>query len=192
MRTGKVILLFLLPMCLVVDTGCKPGSRIATPAEPPVRQIPDWPPVLADTLAAPERTEIVEIADDSHLPYISITRSGCYGHCPAYTLEIYSDGTVQYYGRAHVSKMGRFAGNIDPATVNRLLQFSRTGGFSKLPASIPETMSRSEYFNATVISMRTSPGNFHTVTYWYGEPTILRELEAKIMLEVADIEWENQ
>jgi hypothetical protein len=43
---------------------------------------------------------------------ITLSRSGCYGMCSTYEIEIHGDGTVLYDGEAHVGTTGRKKVNI--------------------------------------------------------------------------------
>jgi hypothetical protein len=49
-----------------------------------------------------------------------IQRTTCFGSCPAYTLAVYRDGTVEFEGRAYVNVCGTAIGKIGPDKVIEL------------------------------------------------------------------------
>ncbi len=58
-----------------------------------------------------------------------MTRSICYGLCPAYGLDIFGDGLVVYTGRAHVRVRGRHSKNIGSVAASGLVTEFLTSGF---------------------------------------------------------------
>jgi len=38
--------------------------------------------------------------------FVSLSRDGCYGECPIYTVTVYSDGNVCYFGKQFVKVVG--------------------------------------------------------------------------------------
>jgi hypothetical protein len=63
----------------------------------------------AHTKAAPRKEK----------PYLlaTLTRSGCFGSCPAYLLQIHSNGRVFWFGIAEVETMGEDWATLDAATL---------------------------------------------------------------------------
>lgn len=59
---------------------------------------------------------------------ISLARSGCFGTCPSYTVEIHGDGAVEYVGRGHVDVTGRHAYRIPQQDVAALVENARRKG----------------------------------------------------------------
>ena len=52
---------------------------------------------------------------------ITLSRSGCYGRCPAYKIEIHGDGTVLYDGKANVAHKGSHTTKISHASLMELV-----------------------------------------------------------------------
>jgi hypothetical protein len=52
---------------------------------------------------------------------ITLSRSVCYGFCPAYTVTITGDGQVTYVGGAYVNVMGEQHAMVSPSDVQSLL-----------------------------------------------------------------------
>lgn len=53
---------------------------------------------------------------------ISLKRTQCYGHCPAYTVTVHGDGRVEYDGEAYVASKGHHEHRIDRASIERILR----------------------------------------------------------------------
>ncbi len=76
-----------------------------------------------------KRVPFPEIRDWSSLR-ITLSRSVCFGACPAYTVEIDGDGTVCYHGEHYVAAVGDRTDHIDAARVRALFeQFRRADYF---------------------------------------------------------------
>lgn len=54
-------------------------------------------------------------------PTISLNRSGCWGPCPVYVLNIYSDGTVVFEGDKYVREKGVAKGKISQQQLKMLI-----------------------------------------------------------------------
>jgi hypothetical protein len=63
---------------------------------------------------------------------ITLTRSMCYGFCPAYRVTISSDGEVTYVGERFVHAVGERRGTIPRADVERLLRRFDEARFDQL------------------------------------------------------------
>jgi hypothetical protein len=63
---------------------------------------------------------------------ITLSRSMCYGFCPAYRVTISGDGQVTYVGERFVNVVGERRANIAPADVERLLRRFDEVGFDRL------------------------------------------------------------
>lgn len=53
---------------------------------------------------------------------VTLERTECYGNCPAYSVEIFSDRGVRFVGKAHVGKLGDQAATIGPADFDFLVR----------------------------------------------------------------------
>lgn len=58
-----------------------------------------------------------------------LTRTGCYGTCPAYELSVYPDGRVEYVGTAFVGACGRRVGQVARAGHARLARAFREANY---------------------------------------------------------------
>jgi hypothetical protein len=63
---------------------------------------------------------------------IELTRTGCLGTCPAYTVRLFGDGTVAFEGEYNVFAPGTHVANIAPTDVDRLVARFRAADFFAL------------------------------------------------------------
>tara|TARA_B110000908_G_C10184374_1_gene417280 strand:+ start:181 stop:525 length:345 start_codon:yes stop_codon:yes gene_type:complete len=49
-------------------------------------------------------------------------RSGCYGRCPSYKIEIQRDGNFVYFGKSNVKYVGEKIGILSKEQVNKLFE----------------------------------------------------------------------
>jgi hypothetical protein len=63
---------------------------------------------------------------------ITLTRTVCFGYCPAYSVTINGAGEVRYEGRAFVNVVGEARGRVSPDEVARLVARFDEIGFERL------------------------------------------------------------
>jgi hypothetical protein len=63
---------------------------------------------------------------------MKLSRSGCFGSCPAYSLEIHGDGTTIYRGNFFVAVTGEHREHLSPDQVNEILDAFRTADYFSL------------------------------------------------------------
>jgi hypothetical protein len=63
---------------------------------------------------------------------IRLSRSGCFGSCPGYTIKIQGDGTVSYKGNWYVSIEGEHTAHVSPDAARQLLSRFRATNFFAL------------------------------------------------------------
>jgi hypothetical protein len=68
----------------------------------------------------------------SSISQISLQRTACFGACPIYTVSIYPDGLVEFYGERFVQSLGNFTARVDPANFTVLADFVGQLGFFEL------------------------------------------------------------
>lgn len=94
---------------------------------------------IAVTACAPP---VPEIADGSTTPHptvsdwnsvrIKLERTGCFGFCPAYTVEIRGDGAVTYCGGEFVKERGERSKRVPVESVRNLVAKFMDAGFFAL------------------------------------------------------------
>ena len=51
---------------------------------------------------------------------VSLHRSPCFGYCPTFKIEVFTDGTARYNGYAHVTRLGSYTAKADAAFMKRV------------------------------------------------------------------------
>ena len=63
---------------------------------------------------------------------ITLSRTGCYGSCPSYTVEIHGDGTVLYDGGRYVAITGSHRASISSDAVSQMVEAFRAADYFSL------------------------------------------------------------
>ena len=63
---------------------------------------------------------------------ISISKSVCFGVCPAYSAQIFKDGTMLYEGIKNVENIGKFKGKVDLNELKGVIEEVTSIGFFSL------------------------------------------------------------
>jgi Domain of unknown function (DUF6438) len=126
----------------------------------------------------------------AHLPFpeihdwnslrITLNRSGCYGRCPAYEIEIHGDGTVLYEGKANVTTKGKRTGKISHATLIDLVDVFRKADYFSLAEHYVSGVTD----NPTYVSSISFDGMSKSVLDYVGRdvgmPSTVSEIEVAI------------
>ena len=103
---------------------------------------------------------------------ISLQRTACFGTCPIYKIEIYTDGSGTYTGTRFVENIGFSKFQLSKSDINKILEYAKKIGFSKL---------KDEYFEpitdlpTTYITIKDKQVKDYT-----GAPKKLKNLEKLI------------
>ena len=160
--------------------------------EVPVRAlIKDWVQIVPPEEWAKPRVPFPEIKDMNTLR-MSLTRTSCFGSCPAYSIEVRGSGETIYRGERNVLITGEHHATASRQEVIRLLEtfriadyFSLKDGYSQFVTDVPT------YTTAIEFDGRKKSVGDH-VGDGAGMPDIVTELEDKID-EVAGTEkWLNE
>lgn len=120
---------------------------------------------------------------------ITLQRTGCFGTCPAYTVEIHGDGTVLYRGNNYVLVMGEHRDQISKDSVSQLVDAFRKADYFSL---------RNQYFysvtdNPTYKTSIAFDGHEKSVVDYVGEeagmPHAVEELETLIDQVAGTSKW---
>jgi uncharacterized protein DUF6438 len=102
---------------------------------------------------------------------VTMQRSGCYGSCPVYTVEISYNGKVTFKGERFVVVAGEHLGTTPPADLARLDQAIVDIGFFSLREQYQSGEDGCTTWatdNATVSILVITASRQHRVTYYYG------------------------
>lgn len=112
-------LLALLPVALL-PSACKNNQKAAAEATPP--------PVITEEVKAGQLGG--PTAADS-LVFV-LQRTPCFGHCPAYRIEVFRSGYATFNGVVHVENMGPHEGRVEPGILRELVQKADSIGFHRM------------------------------------------------------------
>lgn len=103
---------------------------------------------------------------------ISLQRTACFGTCPIYKIEIYTDGSGIYTGTRFVKNIGVSKFQLSKTDVNKILEFANKIGFSKMKNEYSEPITD---LPTTYITI-----NRKTIKDYTGAPEELKKLEELI------------
>jgi ankyrin repeat protein len=139
-----------------------------------------------------DRVQVLPLAikPEHHVPFpevkdwdsviIKLTRTGCFGACPSYEVEVHGDGTVRYQGKSYVAILGDHHCPVPEENVRELVESFRKTDYYSL---------RDEYIagitdNPTYISSIQIDGKSKTVKDYVGAmigmPLEVSDLESTI------------
>ena len=76
---------------------------------------------------------LIKKTDSSEIELIiSLQRTACFGTCPIYKIEIYTDGSGTYTGTRFVKNIGSSKFRLEKSDVSKILEFANKIGFSRL------------------------------------------------------------
>jgi hypothetical protein len=126
-------------------------------------------------------------------PVITLERSQCLGTCPAYELNIYSNGTVKFIGAAYVLVRDTVVGKISVDSVHALLDEAQKIGFFQFQdeyrncnyGNVGETVTD---LPTTIVTV-TMNGLTKKVLDYYCAPESLPQLESHIDRATRSLRW---
>jgi hypothetical protein len=120
---------------------------------------------------------------------ISLQRTACYGTCPVYLLNVYSNGNVVYEGSEYVRITGKIESTISQEKVSQLVsEFDKADYFSLSDTYTNYLMTD----GSTVTTSISIGGKTKTIQHYRGDtgaPKQLSELEDSIDEIVNSAQW---
>ncbi len=99
------------------------------------------PSSLGLEVAVPRPEESIEPAGmlptDKRRLIASLKRTACYGSCPVFQVEIWSDGRAVWQGERHVARVGIYSAQVSAEWIAELLQEGLRAGFFHLANHYP-------------------------------------------------------
>ena len=99
---------------------------------------------------------------------ISLEKKACFGTCPIFTINIFNNGEVIYYGKKFVKKLGNLNLELNQKEIN----------FNNLKSEYTENISD---LTTTYITI-----NKKTIKNYYGAPKELKDLEKLIESKILE------
>jgi hypothetical protein len=113
--------------------------------------------------------------------------TSCYGTCPVYYLQVYSDGTAILQGKEHLDKIGNFKSNIEKEKLNELITSFDNASFFEF-----ENSYQSKFLDlpAKYISYHKN-GETKKIMAYDNIPKVLNNLITDLKQLVDTLEWEK-
>lgn len=124
--------------------------------------------------------------DPVNIPFAGYRKTGCYGECPAYSVEFYEDGTVTWNGILYTQPLGTKTGKISADAITKLKDKAREIGFLKLNDSYPD--GKIADAESTILFMHLD-GKKKQVTDVFGSPDGLKDLEKQFDNLIKQLGW---
>ncbi len=171
---GKNFLLNIISMMAVMFAACdKKGVDVSS----------------SDELEFQYQEFTNEIVSESSLAIVTLQRTACFGFCPIYTVGIFKDGKVIYFGLANVETTGLHFSEISSNSVDSLLSYATKNGYFDLQSgyySKMDTTKDGQIYEVFVTDLPTKitslkvNGNRKIVENYFGGPAWLSKFEGKI------------
>ena len=120
-----------------------------------------------------------EVADWNSLR-MTLTRSGCFGSCPAYELTVHGNGTVEYNGEQYTKLCGEWRGTVAMSVVHELFAQFRAADYFSLYSEYEWAATDLPTFTTSITFDKVG----HQVLDYGGEqvgmPEAVRDLENSI------------
>ena len=110
----------------------------------------------------------------------SLSRSLCYGRCPAYKIEIHGDGTVLDDGKVNVAHKGRYTAKISYASLLELVDFFRKANYFSLRDRYVSGITDNPAYETSISFDGVSKSILDYVGQTVGMPSTVSDVEAAI------------
>lgn len=142
---------------------------------------------VAEERIPPQRRVMPEVALDT--VKISLSRSGCYGTCPIYSVEVFGDGRVIYDGDKYVDVTGRHEYRIPVEQVRALLDTFRRSDAWSLESDYSAMTTDSPTYCLSI----SLDGQEHVIRDYVGKhagmPQVVRQLQEAVDRVSRAREW---
>lgn len=108
---------------------------------------------------------------------IELSRSGCYGTCPSYSVVVHGDGKIEFRGRGYVAIPGDHQARIEPEAAARLLEHFRAADFFELKDTYRAGVTDNPTYCLELVIGAKKKTVIDYVGTWVGMPTSVNELE---------------
>jgi hypothetical protein len=108
---------------------------------------------------------------------VQLSRSGCYGTCPSYSVMVHGDGKIEFHGKSFVAVPGDHEARIDPDAAARLLERFRAADFFELKDKYRAGVTDNPTYCLVVIIGEKKKTIVDYVGTWVGMPESVTELE---------------
>lgn len=86
-----------------------------------------------------EEEEVEEVEELKRILVASIKKTACFGKCPVFEAQLFSDGEVIYKGRQYVKKVGTYSSVVDETMVQSVIGRAQKMDYFSLKDKYPTT-----------------------------------------------------
>lgn len=143
------------------------------------------------TAAAPAQNPVATESaatstDQKRTLVLSYERTACFGTCPVYKMNLYSDGYATYEGRIHTPYIGPHEGKFDPETVESITALIREQGYKNWKANY-ESMATD--LPSRILTINLDGANQKIVDGGGEAPEGLRSVERELEKNIGQVNW---
>ena len=119
-------------------------------------------------------------------PLITMEKGACFGTCPVYAIQIYSDGRASYQGEKYVKNVGLFQRQLPAEAITELVNAFQHAGFFSLQ---DEYVAEVTDLPVTWLSFRHQ-GQYKKIKDLIDAPPVLKELEQRVAAIAEEEGWQ--
>lgn len=157
---------------------------------PTLASITDYVGILPPEVLPKTHREFPHISNMAELK-MTLTRTGCFGTCPSYTIEIHGDGSVIYKGEAFVVLTGEHRDQLAPEKVLEIVDAFRNADYFSLNDEYSYPVTDNPTFTTSIGIDGTSKSVMDYVGPQAGMPQSVSDLEETMDLVAGSAKWIN-
>ncbi len=133
--------------------------------------------LVSGDLPQAKDTALIPPPEKESAPLLHYIRGACFGHCPVYGIDVYSDGRLVFDGKMFTKRKGKYMGQLSGEELAELIQRIGKTGFDTLSPIYPEekTLYIPDLPNKEITVQLA--GNYHKVIDNHSAPEILKQFE---------------
>ncbi len=175
-KSGFHLLVFCLSILAAGSLACTrlvvvPALGMGLSVQPPVDM------VATDALPAAKRSVVA-----------SLRRTACFGACPVFSVEIWSDGQARWQGERHVARLGAHSARVSSAWIAGLLKAGDRAGYFELASQYPRNGQLVPDLPLTITMLRRG-NREHRVTNNADAPLALLRFERYFLEKLETLRW---
>lgn len=149
------------------------------------------PTLAAATFSSPDFT-LPEIPPTPSLLVLTMERRSCFvGKCPAFVIEFYDDGTVNYNGKSYVDLYGKYTATIDQSTLQSILTLASNSGYMDFQNTYPTTGKIIMDVPLTISYVKAGINENYVENHHHAPVSLIR-FEEHIEGLIENLNWEKQ
>jgi uncharacterized protein DUF6438/ankyrin repeat protein len=123
--------------------------------------------------------------------HITLERTGCYGWCPSYTVEVYGDGRATFQGRGYVDVEGKHDYRVPKEGVARLVESLRAKDLWSLRSEYQAGITDNPTYVLTLDMGKQSRRIVDYVGEMVGMPSVVSEFEDEVDKVAQSGSWKH-